>query len=195
MMDHGGDSERGESPPVRSGHLKSEETVEISASAVKELRDRTGAGIMECKRALVEADGNFDRASEILRQQGLARADKKAGRVATQGVIDAYIHAGGRIGAMVEVNCETDFVARTDDFRRLAHDIAMQVAATGPKYVRRDEVPADDAGRVSELALLAQPFIKEPGVTIEDLIKRNVAKLGETIRVSRFARFALGEES
>jgi elongation factor Ts len=169
--------------------------VEITASAVKELRDRTGAGVMECKRALVEAGGNVNKAIEILNQQGLARAEKKAGRVATQGVIDAYIHAGGRIGAMVEVNCETDFVARTEDFRRLAHDIAMQVAATGPKYLRREDVPADDAARASELALLAQPFIKEPGVTIEDLIKRNVAKLGEAIRVSRFARYALGEES
>jgi elongation factor Ts len=169
--------------------------VEITASAVKELRDRTGAGVMECKRALVEAGGNVNKAIEILNQQGLARAEKKSGRIATQGVIDAYIHAGGRIGAMVEVNCETDFVARTEDFRRLAHDIAMQVAATGPKYLRREDVPADDAARASELALLAQPFIKEPGVTIEDLIKRNVAKLGEAIRVGRFARYALGEES
>ncbi len=168
--------------------------MEITASTVKELRERTGAGIMECKRALVEANGNIDRAIEILRRQGLDRADKKAGRVAQQGVVDAYIHAGGRIGAMVEVNCETDFVARTDDFRRLAHDIAMQVAATGPKYVTVAEVPADDADRASELALLAQPFIKESSVTIEDLIKRNVAKLGEAIRVSRFVRFSLGED-
>src|ERR1700738_1004948 len=107
--------------------------MEITAANVKELRARTGAGIMECKRALVEADGNISAAIEILKRQGLDRADRKAGRVARQGVVDSYIHAGGRIGAMVEVNCETDFVARTDDFRRLAHDIAMQVAATGPK--------------------------------------------------------------
>jgi elongation factor Ts len=169
--------------------------LEITTSAVKDLRERTGAGVMECKRALVEAGGNLDQAVEILNRQGLARAAKKEGRVASQGVVDAYIHAGGRIGSMVEVNCETDFVARTDDFRKLAHDIAMQVAATGPKYVRREDVPAEDASRASELALLAQPFIKEPSVTIEDLIKRNVAKLGEAIRVSRFDRFALGEES
>jgi elongation factor Ts len=177
------------------GHLNSEDSLEITASTVKELRDRSGAGIMECKRALVEADGNFDKAIEILNRQGLARAEKKAGRVASQGIIEAYIHAGGRIGSMVEVNCETDFVARTADFRKLAHDIAMQVAATGPKYVRREDVPAEDASRAAELALLAQPFIKEPSVTIEDLIKRNVAKLGEAIRVSRFDRYALGEES
>lgn len=169
--------------------------MEVTASSVKELRDRTGAGIMECKRALVEAGGNPDRAIEILNQQGLARADKKAGRVALQGIIDSYIHAGGRIGAMVELNCETDFVARTDDFKRLAHDIAMQVAATGPTYISAAEVPPDDASRASELALLAQPFIKESSVTIEDLIKRNVAKLGEAIRVSRFVRFALSEET
>jgi elongation factor Ts len=169
--------------------------LEITTSAVKDLRERTGAGVMECKRALVEADGNIEQAIEILSRQGLARAAKKEGRVASQGVVDAYIHAGGRIGSMVEVNCETDFVARTDDFRKLAHDIAMQVAATGPKYIRREDVPAEDASRANELALLAQPFIKEPSVTIEDLIKRNVAKLGEAIRVSRFDRYALGEES
>ncbi len=168
--------------------------MEVSASAVKELRERTGAGVMECKRALVEAGGNMEKATEILHRQGLARAEKKAGRVAQQGLIDAYIHAGGRIGAMVEVNCETDFVARTDDFRQLAHDIAMQVAATGPKYVLPSEVPPDDAAQVSELALLAQPFIKDPSITIEDLIKRYIAKLGESIRVRRFVRYALGEE-
>lgn len=147
---------------------------------------------MECKRALQQAQGNMDRATEILRQQGLDRADKKAGRAASQGLIDSYIHAG-RVGAMVEVNCETDFVARTDDFRQLAHDIAMQVAASAPKYVNADEVPADDKERANELALLSQPFIKEPTVTIEDLIKRNIAKLGEAIRVNRFVRFELGE--
>jgi elongation factor Ts len=148
---------------------------------------------MECKRALVEAGGNLNKAVEILERQGLARAEKKAGRVATQGLVDAYIHAGGRIGAMVEVNCETDFVARTDDFKQLTHDIAMQVAATAPKYIRASDVPADDADRASELALLSQPFIKEPGVTVEDLIKRYVAKVGEAIQVRRFVRYELGE--
>lgn len=169
--------------------------MEVTASTVKELRERTGAGVMDCKRALVEAAGNLDQAMEILNRQGLARAEKKEGRVAQQGIVDAYIHAGGRIGAMVEVNCETDFVARTEDFRRLAHDIAMQVAANNPKYLSVANVPADDAERASELALLSQAFIKEPGVTIEELIKRNVAKLGEAIRVSRFSRFAVGEDT
>src|SRR5207249_5073470 len=121
--------------------------MEITAANVKELRNQTGAGVMECKRALVEARGNIDAAIEILRRQGLDRADRKAGRPAQQGVVDSYIHAGGRIGAMVEVNCETDFVARTDDFRRLAHDIAMQVAATGPKYLTVADVPPDDAAQ------------------------------------------------
>src|ERR1700687_951008 len=169
--------------------------MEITASAVKDLRGRTGAGVMECKRALVEADGNIDKAIDVLNRQGLARADKKAGRLASQGVIDSYLHAGGRIGAMVELNCETDFVARTDDFKKLAHDIAMQVAATGPRFVAASDVPPDDADRANELALLAQPFIKEPHLTIEDLIKRHIAMLGEAIRVRRFSRFALGEDS
>jgi elongation factor Ts len=159
---------------------------------VKELRERTGAGVMDCKRALQESGGNLDQAAEYLRRQGLAKAEKKAGRAASQGLVDAYIHAG-RVGAMVEVNCETDFVARTDDFRQLAHDIAMQVAASAPKYLTADEVPADDQDRVKELALAAQPFIKDPSITIEDLIKRNIAKLGEAIRVGRFVRYELGE--
>jgi elongation factor Ts len=167
--------------------------VSISAAQVKELRERTGAGVMECKRALVEAGGNMEKAIEILHRQGLARAEKKAGRVASQGLIDAYIHAGGRIGAMVEVNCETDFVARTDDFRQLAHDIAMQVAATAPRYIAPSDVPPDEADRANELALLAQPFIKDPSLTVEELIKRHVAKLGEAIRVRRFVRYELGE--
>jgi len=168
--------------------------LEITASLVKELRERTGAGVMECKRALQDANGNVGQAEGLLRQRGLDRADKKAGRAASQGLIESYIHAG-RVGAMVEVNCETDFVARTDDFRQLAHDIAMQVAASAPKYITADEVPADDQDHVAELALLAQPFIKDPGVNIEDLIKRHIAKLGEAIRVSRFVRYELGENA
>lgn len=174
-------------------HCKGDARLDISAAQVKELRERTGAGVMECKRALVEAGGNMEKASEILHRQGLARAEKKEGRTATQGLIDAYIHAGGRIGAMVEVNCETDFVARTDDFRQLSHDLAMQVAATAPKYISRNDVPSVEADRTSELALLAQPFIKDPSLTVEDLIKRYVAKLGEAIRVRRFVRYELGE--
>ncbi|MGH2459576.1 MAG: translation elongation factor Ts [Chloroflexota bacterium] len=167
--------------------------MEVSASQVKELRERTGAGVMECKRALVEAGGNPQKAAEILERQGLARAEKKAGRLASQGLVDCYIHAGGRIGAIVEINCETDFVARTDDFRTLAHDIAMQIAATAPKYIAKSDVPESEADRADELALLAQSFIKENNVTIEDLIKRYVARVGEAIRVRRFVRYELGE--
>lgn len=164
---------------------------EVSAQKVKELREQTGAGIMDCKRALEASGGDIAKALEILKEQGLARAAKKAERVARQGVIDAYIHAGGRIGAMVEVNCETDFVARTDDFRRLAHDIAMQVAATNPKVVGNE--PDLDASEISEEEiLLKQPFIKDPSVSIQDLVKNSIAKVGENIVIRRFARFELG---
>jgi len=166
--------------------------LDISASAVKELREKTGAGVMECKRALVEAEGDLAKAAEILRQQGLAKAEKKAARVASQGVIDAYIHAGGRIGAMVELNCETDFVARNEEFRALAHEIAMQVAATSPTYVGADDVPADVTEAKSEICLLLQPFIKDPSRTVGDLIKDKIAKFGENILVRRFARYELG---
>lgn len=169
--------------------------MEVTAASVKELREQTGAGVMECKKALVDAGGNLERAKDILRQQGLDKADKKfqSGRVASQGVIESYIHAGGRIGAMVELNCETDFVAKTDEFRQLARQIAMQVAAMSPRYVAADEVPAEDQERAAELALLSQASIRDPGVTIGDLIKRSIAKVGETIRVSRFSRYELGQ--
>lgn len=166
--------------------------MDISASAVKELREKTGAGVMECKRALVEAKGDMDKAIEILRQAGLARAEKKAERVASQGVIDAYIHAGGRIGSMVELNCETDFVARNEEFRALAHDIAMQVAATAPSYISAQEVPEEQKAHAAELALLEQPFIKDPKRTIGDVIKDKIAKFGENIVVRRFVRYELG---
>ncbi|MBI2939675.1 MAG: translation elongation factor Ts [Chloroflexi bacterium] len=168
--------------------------MDISTSAVRDLREKTGAGVMDCKRALVEAGGDVARAMEILRQQGLARAGKKAARVATQGVIDCYVHAGGRIGAMIELNCETDFVARTDDFRQLAHDLAMQVAATNPRYVSPDEVPAEATEDRGVICLTSQPFIKDPSLTVQDLITRLIAKIGENIRVRRFARFELGAE-
>jgi elongation factor Ts len=160
---------------------------------VKELRERTGAGVMDCKRALQEANGDLNRAAAILQEQGMARADKRAGRAASQGVVESYIHAGGRIGVLVEVNCETDFVARTDDFKQLARDVAMQIAAMSPKYVTADEVPADEKEKAGELALLSQAFIRDPGVTIGELIKRTIAKTGEAIRVSRFVRYELGE--
>lgn len=167
--------------------------MEVSTAAVKELREQTGAGIMDCKRALQEAEGDVKKALEILRQQGLSRAEKKSARVAGQGVVEAYIHGGGRIGVLVEVNCETDFVARTEEFRALVHDIAMQVAAQNPRYVSEDEVPAGEAFEPAEQpVLLKQPFIKDPSLTIGDLVTNAVAKIGENIRVRRFARFELG---
>ena len=175
----------------------------ISASQVKDLREKTGAGIMDCKRALEDAGGDINQAIAILKQQGLAKAEKKSGRAALNGLVEPYIHAGGRIGAMVEINCETDFVARTPDFRTLAHDVAMQVAALDPRYVSEEEIPAatwyelerEFGGRKQALeavSLLDQPFIKDNKVTIRDLVKDAIAKLGENIVVRRFARFELG---
>lgn len=163
----------------------------ISAATVKELRERSGAGIMECRNALEQASGNMDKALEILREQGLAKAEKRAGRAASQGMVESYIH-GGRIGAMVEVNCETDFVGRTDDFRALAHDIAMQVAATSPLYLAEDDIPAGEQVDPKEVCLLLQPFIKDPSKTVKDLVNEIVSKTGENVQVRRFARFELG---
>jgi elongation factor Ts len=177
--------------------------VVITASQVKELREMTGAGIMDCKRALEQADGDVAKATDLLKQQGLAKAEKKSGRAASQGLIEPYIHGGGRIGAIVEVNCETDFVARTSDFRDLAHDLAMQVAATSPSYVSVEDIP-DEAwpglereygGReqaTAAVVLLEQPFIRDSKLTIRDLVRDRIAKLGENIVVSRFARFEVG---
>ena len=176
-----------------------------SANQVKELRERTGAGIMDCKRALEAADGDMNRAAEHLRQQGLTKAEKKSGRAAQQGVIEPYIHGGGRIGVLVELNCETDFVARTPDFRGLAHDLAMQIAATAPRVVSSDELSeTDQTALVAEfgdrkaaleaVSLLDQPFIKEPGRTVRDLVRDQIAKLGENIVVRRFSRFEVGAD-
>ncbi len=178
--------------------------MQISADMVKELREKTGAGIMDAKRALEEAAGDMSKAAQVIHQQGLARAEKKSDRQASQGLIEPYIHGGGRIGTLVEINCETDFVARTPDFQGLAHDIAMQVAALNPKYVSADEIPdaeleerADEVGSkdvaAKQLALLSQEFIKDSSVTVEELIKDHIAKLGENIVVRRFSRFELGE--
>ncbi len=178
--------------------------MQISAAMVKELREKTGAGIMDAKRALEEVEGNMDKAAQVIAQQGLARAEKKTDRQASQGLVEPYIHGGGRIGAMVEINCETDFVARTPDFQGLAHDIAMQIAALNPQYVSEDEIPSDvlnakaeELGSkevaVKQLALLSQDFIKDSGKTIEEVIKDGIAKLGENIVVRRFSRFELGE--
>jgi elongation factor Ts len=176
----------------------------ITADQVKQLREQSGAGIMECKRALEQVDGDIAQAAALLKQQGLAKADKKSGREASQGLVEPYIHGGGRIGSIVEVNCETDFVARTPDFRELAHDLAMQVAATSPRYVTADEIPGsawtelerEYGSREQAMAaavLLEQPFIKDAKLTIRDLVRDRIAKLGENIVVRRFVRFEVGE--
>lgn len=197
--------------------------MEITASMVKELRERTGAGMMDCKRALVETNGDFDKAVTLLREKGLAAASKRAGRETAEGVVESYIHMGGRIGVLIEVNCETDFVAKTDQFRTLARDLAMQVAASRPLYVSRDEVPEDVIERerqiyrtqalnegkpekvadrivegklekfYQEVCLLDQPFIREPEKSVSDLVRETIGTLGENITVRRFARFERGE--
>jgi elongation factor Ts len=167
--------------------------VVVSTEAVKELRQRTGAGVMECKRALEEAEGDMEQAAEILRQRGLALAEAKAHRLTTQGLVECYIHAGGRIGAMVELNCETDFVARTDAFKALAHDLAMQVAATNPLSISPDDLPPGAEGDPGEMCLLLQPYIRDPSRTIQELISEAIAQTKENIQVRRFARFELGQ--
>jgi elongation factor Ts len=196
---------------------------EISAGLVKQLREQTGAGMMECKKALVEAKGELGEAEVLLRKWGIASAGKKASRSTKQGVIGSYIHAGAQIGVLVEVNCESDFVARTDDFTELVRDLAMHVAAADPRYIRREDVPANVLdkekdiqkarvinegkpekvaekiveGRIGkyfeEICLLEQPFVKENTVTIDQLIKQKIAKLGENITVARFSRFKVGD--
>ena len=176
----------------------------ITTALIKELREATGAGIMDAKRALEETDGNIEKAKDHLRQQGLAKAGKKADRAANEGLIETYIHAQGRIGAMVEVSCETDFVARTEAFRQLAKDVTMQVAAMSPRYVSTDEISDDDWAELERefgdrkaateaVVLNEQAFIKDPKHTIGDLVTEAIAKLGENIVVRRFARFELGE--
>lgn len=197
--------------------------MEITAVLVKELRERTGAGMMDCKKVLVETGGDIEKSIDELRAKGLAKAAKKAGRVASEGAVVSYIHGKGRIGVLVEVNCETDFVGNTDEFRQLAYDIAMQVAATNPAYVSREQVPAADLdherqvlraqaleegkpekiidkmveGRIEkffkENCLLEQEFIKDPDKTVQQLIHEHVAKIGENINVRRFTRYELGE--
>lgn len=183
--------------------------MQITTQMVKDLREQTGAGIMDAKRALEAAEGDFGKATQILQQQGLKRAERKSDREASEGLVWSYIHGGqpgqngGRIGTLVEVNCETDFVARTEDFRSLVRDIAMQVAAANPRYVSADEIPDDamsggesefgDRDKfVEQVALLSQPFIKDPRRTIQDLVKEQIGKLGENIVIRRFVRFELG---
>ena len=195
----------------------------ITTDQVKQLREKTGAGMMDCKTALTEAGGDLDKAVEILRKKGLASAAKRAGRVAKDGIIGHYIHMGGKVGVIVEVNCETDFVARTEDFQRLAKELAMHIAAAEPKYVKREDVPADvlekekeiyraqfaNSGKpaqvidkiadgklesyFAQVCLLEQPSVRDPNVTIKQMIASAAAKTGENVTVTRFARFKLGE--
>ncbi len=165
----------------------------ISATEVAALREHTGAGIMECKRALEEADGDMDRAVGVLRARGVALAEKRAHRETSQGLVECYIHAGGRIGSMVEVNCETDFVARTDAFKVLAHDLAMQVAATNPFSVSEEDLPSGAEGDPAELCLLRQPFIKDSARSVDDVVREVITQTGENIRVRRVARFERGQ--
>ena len=167
--------------------------MEIPTAKVKELRDQSRAGIMDCRKALVESNGEIQKALEILKDQGFAKAQKKAGRAATQGLVEAYIHTDGRIGAMIEVNCETDFVARTDEFKELAHNLAMQVAACPPQFISQEEAPEGADIEPQAACLLLQPYIKNPDMTVQDIITETIAKVGENIKVSRFVRFGLGE--
>ncbi len=197
--------------------------MEVSASSVKELREKTGAGIMDCKTALAESGGDMEKAVDYLRRKGLAAAAKKMGRVAAEGLVGAYIHAGGKIGVLVELNCETDFVARTAEFQTLLKDVAMQVAAANPRYVRPEDVPSEemerereiyrrqalDSGKpekvvdkivegkmerfYSEVCLLEQAFIKDPDRKVQALVQEVIARLGENIQVRRFMRYHLGE--
>jgi elongation factor Ts len=168
--------------------------LEIPTTRVKELRDKSGAGIMTCRNALLEAEGDTERALQILKEKGILKAQKKAERATNQGLIEAYVHTGGRIGAMVEVNCETDFVARTDEFKELAHNLAMQVAAMPAQFISQDEVSGEKDDLDLETAcLLLQPYIKDPTKTIQDVIIETIAKVGENIKITRFARFELGK--
>ena len=198
--------------------------MDIDAGMVKKLRDACGAGMMECKRALTEAEGDMEEAIKILRKKGMASADKKASRAANEGMIDYYIHPGAKVGVLIEVNCETDFVARTDDFRNFVHDVAMHIAAASPLWVSRDDIPDDIKAAELEIysaqaiasgkpeavvakiaegklakwyetvALLDQQFVKDADKTIETLRRELVGKIGENIEIKRFARFRVGEE-
>lgn len=164
----------------------------ISVETVKELRARTGAGIVECKTALEKAGGDMEKACESLKQRGFAIAEKKADRATTKGAIEVYVHTGKRVGAMVELLCETDFVARTDQFQQLGHDIAMQVAAMSPTYVSTEDMPKDSDADPAAVCLLNQPFIKDCSKSIEQLVKETISTLRENIKVRRFSRFEVG---
>ena len=195
----------------------------ITAAMVKELRERTGVGMMDCKRALQDANGDMEKAVELLRERGLATAAKKAGRIAAEGIVDSYIHGDGRIGVLVEVNCETDFVAKTDEFKSFVRDIAMHIAASNPKYVSRDEIPQEELDKekeilraqalnegkpekivdkmvegriekyIKEICLLEQPFVKDPDKTVQDILNEKIATIGENMSIRRFVRYEKGE--
>ena len=166
----------------------------ITVDMIRALRDKTGAGIMDCRNALGEADGDMDQAEVVLREKGLATASKKAGRETKEGLVEAYIHTGGRVGALIEINCETDFVARTPEMKDLAHDLAMQVAAMpSTSYIDHSEVTQDETRPYEEVSLLDQSYIRDPSRTVNDVIQDVISKVGENIKVGRFARFALGE--
>ena len=197
--------------------------MEFTAKDVMDLRGRTGAGMMDCKKALTATEGNMDKAIDYLREKGLAAAAKKQSRIAAEGIVDSYVHMGGKVGVLLEVNCETDFVAKTDEFKELVHDIALQIVASAPEYVSRDEVHADHLehekeilaaqarnegkpekiiekmvqGRVDkfykEVCLLEQPFVKNPDINIEQLVNEKIAKIGEKISVRRFVRYKMGD--
>lgn len=166
--------------------------MDISADKIKELRQKTGAGVMDCKKALSDAAGDFNKACEILTERGLAIAKKKSERTAEQGLIECYVHTGNHLGVMLEINCETDFVARTQDFKDLAHNVALQISAMSPLYVSKDDMPAGDTADPATVCLLLQPYIKDPSKTIQDIITETIAKTGENIKVRRFVRFELG---
>jgi elongation factor Ts len=166
--------------------------MKLSIEAVKELRAKTSAGIADCNKALLEASGDLQKALEILRQRGLAIAEKKKEVAVAEGVVEAYIHHTKRIGALVELNCETDFVARTAEFQQLAHDLAMQVAATSPQFITAEDMPPEAEADRQAACLLSQPFIKDPTKTVQEIIAGTIAKVGENIKVRRFARFELG---
>ena len=161
--------------------------------SIKTLRELTGAGIMDCKRVLDETNGDLEQAQVLLKEKGIASAAKKASRDTGEGLVESYVHSGSRIGSIVEVNCETDFVARTQDFRNLAHDIAMQVAAMNPVCLDITDIPEGEDGNPQEICLMQQTFIKDPTVTIQDLVNESVGTLGENVRIRRFVRFSLGE--
>jgi len=167
--------------------------MKVPPESIKELRDRTSAGVLDCKEALVQADGDIEKAIEVLRERGLSVAKKKMERVTAEGIIETYVHHTGKIGALVELNCESDFVARTDEFRQLAYDLAMQVAATSPRFITAKEVPKKEKNVDPETdCLVNQPFIKQPEKSVQEVIAETIAKVGENIKVSRFARFELG---